>query len=311
MATKIFTEPSVEPITLSEAKTQLRLDSGSFADNTSSSQCIATGLHNTAASYSLKGTGIDISSAANILVLLESGTNGATGTVDVKLQDSDTDVDAQYIDVASGAFTQVTTANDNATQELAYTGTRKYLRAVATVSLAACEFGVSIVLNSPTSTEDTYLASLITAARKHCEYFLGRSLITQTWDLYLDSFPNEEYIEIPYPPLQSVTTLKYKDTAGALQTWAATNYIVDIITEPGRISLAYGISWPSTYAEIQAVQIRFVAGYGLAVSVQKHIKQAILMKLTDLYEHRGDMESSAEIDKTVEALLWADRIVPI
>jgi uncharacterized phiE125 gp8 family phage protein len=94
-----------------------------------------------------------------------------------------------------------------------------------------------------------------------------------------------------------------------LQTWAATKYIVDILSQPGRVSLAYGQSYPTTYSEIQAVQIRFVAGYGLAADVPECIKQAILLKVADLYEHRGDDAVDERVEKAVECLLWNDRIV--
>jgi uncharacterized phiE125 gp8 family phage protein len=164
------------------------------------------------------------------------------------------------------------------------------------------------------TSEDALLYGYIAAARRHCEGFLGRALITQTWDFYLDSFPRAGYIELPFPPLQSVTTLKYKDAAGALQTWAATNYVVDTVGEPGRVSLAYGISWPSTYDEIQAVQIRFVCGYGNAGSVPPNMKNAILLKISDLYENRGDAERAFvtnTLEQAIESLLWQDRIVPI
>jgi uncharacterized phiE125 gp8 family phage protein len=164
--------------------------------------------------------------------------------------------------------------------------------------------------------EDSLIYALIAAACRHCENFLGRALITQTWDFYADSFPLDgcSYLELPYPPLASVATVKYKDTAGTLQTWDAANYIVDTISEPGRIALAYGVLWPSTYDEIQAVQIRFVAGYGLAGSVPQQIKNAILLKLTDLYENRGDAERAFvtnTLEQAIEALLWSERIVPL
>jgi len=317
MSLKIFASPAVEPIGLQEAKSHLKLESGSYADNTTASQIIAPGAHVIAAAYSLKGTGIDVSAARNVLVLLESGTNLATGTVDVKLQESDTDVDANYTDVASGAFTQVTTANDNATYEKAYTGRKKYLRVVCTVANATCEFGVSVLLDSPTATDDTEITRLIVAARRHCENFSGRAYITQTWDLYLDAFPSGDEIKIPLPPLQTVTWIKYKNTVGTLTEWLPiTDYIVDIHSEPGRIVLDYGISWPSTYGAIQAVQIRFVAGWGIASAVPEHIKQAILLKLTDLYQNRGDVAGSEFatinlIERAIEALLRPDRIIPV
>lgn len=160
--------------------------------------------------------------------------------------------------------------------------------------------------------DDDLVAMYITAARKYCESFSGRVFITQTWDLYLDSFPDTDYIELPFPPLQSVTSVQYKpSTSSTLTTWASTNYIVDIVSQPGLIRLAYGISWPSTYDEPQAVQIRFICGYGLSSSVPAQFKQAIMLKLTDLFEHRGDEGFNENIERAVEALLWSDRIVPV
>jgi uncharacterized phiE125 gp8 family phage protein len=168
-------------------------------------------------------------------------------------------------------------------------------------------------LRAESDIDDDLIALYIQAARIFCEDYHGRKYITQTWDLYLDAFPCGDII-LPYPPLQSVTHVKYKDTAGVLQTWAATNYVVDSISEPGRISLAYGISYPSTLDEIQSVQIRYVCGYGLASSVPMHAKQAILLKLADLYENRGDAERAFVTnikDDAIHSLLGADRIWPV
>jgi len=309
---KIYAPPAVEPVSLQEAKKHLYLDSGSFADNISSNQSIAPGSHAIAAGFSLKGVGIDVSAAGNVLAILSGGVFGSGGTVDVKLQESDTDVDADYTDVQSGAFEHVSEANDNATYELAYSGTRKYVRAVATVAGSACDFGVSIVLEAPTNAEDADIARYIKVARRHCEKFQGRAFITQTWDLYLDDFPAGDEIKIPLPPLQSVTWLKFKDAAGILQTWDASNYIVDTMSEPGRIVLGNGKCWPTTYDEIQAVQIRFVCGYGdSAADVPEEIKQAILLKVADLYEHRGDEAADPNIERAIESLLWPERLISI
>jgi uncharacterized phiE125 gp8 family phage protein len=309
---KIYAPPAVEPVSLQEAKKHLYLDSGSFADNISSNQSIAPGSHQIAAGFSLKGAGIDVSAAGNVLAVLSAGAFGSGGTLDVKLQESDTDIDADYTDVESGAFAQVSEANDNATYELTYSGTRKYVRAIATVAGAACDFDVSIVLEAPTNAEDNDILRYIKAARRYCERFQNRAFITQTWDLYLDGFPAGNQIEIPLPPLQSVTWLKYKDAAGILQTWDASNYIVDAVSEPGRIVLANGKSWPATYEEIQAVQIRFVCGYGdSAADVPEEARQAILLKIADLYEHRGDEAADPNIDRAIENLLWPERLISI
>jgi uncharacterized phiE125 gp8 family phage protein len=160
------------------------------------------------------------------------------------------------------------------------------------------------------SGEDDYLPGLIVAARRHCESFQGRAYFTQTWDLYLNAFPGG-CIKVPLPPLQSITFITYKDNSGVPQTLDPDTYVFDAYGEPGLIHLAYGNSWPATCPEPNSVQIRFVCGYGLAADVPEHIRNAILLKLADLYENRGNEQASKRMEEAIESLLWPDRIVPV
>jgi uncharacterized phiE125 gp8 family phage protein len=311
MSTKLITAPAEEPVSLQEAKKQLRLDSGEFIDAVIWAQSIAAGLHNLAVDYSLKGAGVDVSGAADVVAVFEAGDFPAGGIVDIRLQESNTDLEADYLDVPEGAFDQVTEANDSQIYKLAYAGGKKYLRAVGTVAGAPCVFSVSIVKNAPESSEDVYISSLIATAREHCEDIQERVYISQTRELTLDAFPPGD-IRVPLPPLQSIVSIKYRDQAGIIQILDPSKYVVDSDSDPGRIALAYLQSWPLTYPEINAVQIRFVAGYGLAADVPRKIRQAILLKLTDLYEHRGGEEGMDEkIEAAVRSLLCRDRVVPI
>jgi len=167
--------------------------------------------------------------------------------------------------------------------------------------------------------EDVLLTGLIKAARQHVDGrdgWLNRALITQTWDLFLDAFPcsSDIPIVVPLPPLQSITSVTYLDDAGASQTWAATDYTVDAKSEPGRILPAYGLSYPSTRRVMNAVTVRFVAGYGLAVAVPATLKLALGALVAHFYEHRepiiltGGVGSPIPLPMHVEALLMPYRI---
>jgi len=75
-------------------------------------------------------------------------------------------------------------------------------------------------LRIDTDDNDYIIEGLIKAAREHAEAVLNRALLSQTWCMYLEDWPDDEdYIEIPYPPLQSITSIIYTDYNGALNTW--------------------------------------------------------------------------------------------
>lgn len=312
MKTKLITAPTVEPVTLAEMEMHLRIESNDIASDLTSTQSIAPADHAIAAAYSLEGTGVDVLNSQTVVYLV-SGTNGASGTVDVKIQESDDDV--AYTDVASGAFTQVTEANDNATYEKAYTGIKQYIRVVATVATASCNFGVNIVTSSPVSVEDDYITSLIISARKVIELHSNRRFITQTWELALDSFPSEDCIRIPYPPLQTISSVKYYDTDDTAATMSDADYYVDTYEEPGKVALNYSTQWPSTTLRpTNGVIIQYVVGYGDAASdVPDMYKQAIKMLAAELYEHREptDFRSWDELPYGVRQLIGYERVVPV
>lgn len=163
--------------------------------------------------------------------------------------------------------------------------------------------------------EDTFITSLIVAAREYCEKYSNRACITQTWYLWLDSFPCSDSISLPLPPLQSVASIKYYDTDNAESTISNGDYFVDPVSEPGRISLAYGKRWPGIVLRpVNGVCIEFVCGYGLAVAVPQGIKQAILLLVGHWYGNReaaGAGSVSKEIEFAVSSLLGVDRVVPV
>lgn len=137
------------------------------------------------------------------------------------------------------------------------------------------------------SAEDASIQSWLIAARGYVEDESGRALIESTWDLYLDEFPYCDEIKIPKGRLKSITSLKYFDLDGIETVWPASNYNVDTVREPGRLSLARYVNWPSTTLQpTNAVVIRFVAGYPDAASVPAGLKSAMKLLISHWYINR-------------------------
>lgn len=154
---------------------------------------------------------------------------------------------------------------------------------------------------------DTLLSSLIRAGREYCEAFQNRAYITQTLELVLDEFPDMP-LNLPRPPLQSVSSIRYVDQSGVETVWDPSNYLVDPISEPGRIAFAHGKSWPSvTLQPVNAVRIQFVAGYGAAAAVPESVKTAIKLFVA----HRFENPETDIVPDAVHALLWPERVVPV
>jgi len=163
-------------------------------------------------------------------------------------------------------------------------------------------------------TEDAVIAGLIKRARELFDGrdgFLGRQLITATWDLTIDEFPIGDFIDLPLAPVQSITSITYIDTSGNEQTLDSGVYSLskDLTNQP-RVWLTYTGEWPDTRDIQEAVTIRFVAGYGLQADVPEPIRAAILLMIGHGYENREPVNIGnivTTIPMTVDALIWPYR----
>lgn len=157
--------------------------------------------------------------------------------------------------------------------------------AVEPVTLADAKAHLRVLHDS----ENTAIERFVRSAREHIEGVSGRSLITQTWKLWLPCFPREGTIVLPRPPLQSVTAVRYVDSDGATQTLAGTNYHVLSEGLFGRIERKASVAWPATDKQPKAVEIEYVAGYGSAADdVPADLVNSILLLAEHLYYNRGE-----------------------
>jgi len=169
----------------------------------------------------------------------------------------------------------------------------------------ACAFSADVVKKTGDATEDALISRLITAAREYCEDITRRALATQTIEGYLDWFPCGGEIELPMPPLQSVTSLIYKDSVGTETTMTATTqYLADLESDRGRIVLPYGVSWPTfTPYPINPIKIRYVAGYYATKPIPKIILQAMLLHIGYFYNNRDAVAPDGATDRAIKVLL--------
>lgn len=158
--------------------------------------------------------------------------------------------------------------------------------------------------------DDELIDSLISASREHAEVACHRQILTATYALFLDTFPyggndaawlrpnqytygtdlrryrSGTVIRVPRPPLQSVIGITYIDGHGDTQTLSPTAYGVDTFSEPGRIYLNEGFSWPGTRNIPNAVRIEFVAGWENADAVPRSLMVGMKLLGGHWYESR-------------------------
>jgi len=148
--------------------------------------------------------------------------------------------------------------------------------------------------------EDSLIANWITTAREMVERDSARALLTQTLTLRMDSFPDRT-IYLKRLPVQSVSSVQYVDTGGTTTTLSSSSYVTDLTTEPARIQPAYGLIWPFTRYQSNAVTVTFIAGYSSVATVPEIAKQLIKVMVCHWFQRP---ESCGSVDEFWSAY-WA------
>lgn len=185
--------------------------------------------------------------------------------------------------------------------------------AVKPVSVSEAKEWVKI--ESSVTEDDSLISGLIGSATNMAEAYLGRALITRTYDMTLDCFPPSYYgvIYLPKNPVQSVTSVTYIDNNGASQAWGSSNYTLDNSSAEARLYAAYNISYPNIRNVRNAVTVRYVAGYGdNASDVPDNIKDAIKVMIAEMYNNRQETVygvATSRVSMTAEYLLSPYRLM--
>ena len=113
-----------------------------------------------------------------------------------------------------------------------------------------------------TTAEDTLIESFITAVRMSTEEYLGRALISQTITTVMDFWPSK-VIELPRPPLISITGIFTIDEDDTETEYDSDNYYSNLIATPGQLIIKRGSDIPiNTDRDYGRFIIRSAHGYG-------------------------------------------------
>jgi uncharacterized phiE125 gp8 family phage protein len=157
-----------------------------------------------------------------------------------------------------------------------------------------------------------FLFALETATQAVISYS-GRAMLEQDYTIQFDEYPGTgtktlglekldlrpvEWIELPYPPLISVTQVSVKDVDGNITVIPSAEYRVDNFSEPGRLQF-YGN--PVGFRDL--LTITYKAGYGSRDQVPFGMRQAVLTAAAYAYDHFGQCDAGSVIQESGAAAL--------
>jgi uncharacterized phiE125 gp8 family phage protein len=148
--------------------------------------------------------------------------------------------------------------------------------------------------------DDALVQALIVAARLKIEASTRRFLVTQSWRLKLSTASLGRIVRVPVAPVQSVTTVRWRDPSGATTTLDPSAYQADLAALPPLVTLLAAA--PAT----GSVEIDMVMGYGAAAAVPEPLRHAVRLLVATWYEDRGFLAMTgpeAPWPAGVEALL--------
>ena len=126
---------------------------------------------------------------------------------------------------------------------------------------------------------DDVLRSFIQSVREAAEDYLSRALLEQTVTMYTDWWPGE-VVELPLPPLISITSVATLDEDDVATTYASTKYYTNTTAEPGKLIIRDGYAFPNNTSNRRdsGYRIIYKAGYGTArTDVPSKIRDALKM----------------------------------
>jgi len=198
----------------------------------------------------------------------------------------------------------------------------------ASSQLAVALYDMKEFLRVDNDADDAVITAYIQTATEALKQYMRRSILTETFVFKADGFAyvdgddrilalgpgvhtasrpyllgGGETLDIPYPPLQSVTGIVTYDRGNNASTYDASQYQVDL--QSGRVYLNEGSTWPSDLRAQDAVEVTYVAGYGVG-NIPAPILQAIRAYVTQMYDGCDGM--TAEVQRLLAPYRRGDEL---
>jgi len=177
--------------------------------------------------------------------------------------------------------------------------------------------------------DDDVIAALIAGARVHVEAQTRRALITQSWRLIRDAWPDDglpspkrsgfgfaqagrlSVLPVPLRALTAARVYRFDGTTQALDTAA---FVADVAAAPAVLSFAAG-ALPAPGRIVAGIELDVEVGYGdTPAEVPENLRQAIRILVAHWYENRGLIAAGAGVavlPQTVAALLAPYRVLSL
>jgi uncharacterized phiE125 gp8 family phage protein len=162
--------------------------------------------------------------------------------------------------------------------------------------------------------DDDIIAALIAGARVHVQAQTRRALITQSWRLIRDAWPDSGRVAVVPVPLRELLAARIYRLDGSTQAIDPAAFVADTAAAPAVLSFASG-ALPVPGRVIAGIELDVETGYGDApADVPEDMRQAIRILVAHWYENRGLIavgQTVAVLPQAVAALIAPYRVLSL
>lgn len=167
---------------------------------------------------------------------------------------------------------------------------------------------IKALLRIEGTSEDALLTGLIRTAREHVEAATGRHLITQTWRLYLEAWPANRRVRVPFTPLRAVVACTVYDATGVPSSVAPARFAIDRSRSVSLVVVDQAAASP--VRATNGIELDVETGHGVPADVPAELVEAVKRLAALWYEHRLDRDLArlAPTPALVDALMEPWRV---